>query len=232
MFEILPASSARLDTPASHALMSAAIHGALIGAAMLLTGRGAATSPARPSIPELIYTVPPQHPLPATDPTPNRIGVPTPPAPILEPIPMPAMDPGGPVVLAIPPRRQTETGDPGGPGSGSVPTWPGPSAPGAALTAAEVDDPVAVLEPGRLRYPTVLERAGVPGNVVVEFVVDTAGRVERRTLRIVASSHPGFEAAAREAALATRFRTARAHGTPVRQLVRQRLSFVAHGSDQ
>jgi len=78
-----------------------------------------------------------------------------------------------------------------------------------------------------LRYPPALERAGVSGTVVVEFVVDTAGQAERAGLRVVSSTRSEFESAAMEAVLGTRFRSAQVRGSAVRQLVRQRLSFVA-----
>jgi protein TonB len=91
----------------------------------------------------------------------------------------------------------------------------------------EVDETVAVLKVAIPRYPKGLETAGVSGRVVLEFVVDTTGRVEPGSLRIVSSATPGFEEAARDAMLATRFRPARARGVRVRQLARQAISFVA-----
>jgi TonB family protein len=98
---------------------------------------------------------------------------------------------------------------------------------GEILTAMLVDEPASVLDPRRPRYPRALEAARASGQVVLEFVVDTSGRAEAGGVRIVSSSHVGFEAPAREAVLGTRFRPGRLRGMPVRQLVRQTISFVA-----
>jgi TonB family protein len=90
-----------------------------------------------------------------------------------------------------------------------------------------VDDPVAVIEQPEVRYPAALAHAGIPGRVELEYVVDTLGRAEPRSVRALVSTRPEFEAAAREAVLASRYRPARLRGRLVRQLVRQTLSFRA-----
>ena len=227
MFEILPASSARADARASHALTSAAVHATLIAASVLLTAR-VATAPAGQAQSSIMVYLPPVRP---ADPGPasgvEPVSLPSLAFPVIEPIPLPTIGPVSSASSASIPSVQTILGLPGDPGAGTDPTWlSGPGA-GGAWTATEVDDPVAVLQPGRLIYPVVLERAGVTGRVVVEFVVDTLGRVEPRSLRVVSSTHPAFDPAARDAVLGTRFRPARARGLPVRQLARQQLSFVA-----
>lgn len=96
----------------------------------------------------------------------------------------------------------------------------------AALSADMVDEVVTVLRQRAPRYPRELERAGIGGRVVLEFVVDSAGRVEPASVRLLESSAEAFEAAAREAVLEARFRPARAAGHAVRQLVRQVMTFV------
>ena len=93
--------------------------------------------------------------------------------------------------------------------------------------AGEVDEAVTVLKAALPRYPAALESAGISGRVVLEFVVDTTGRVEPGLVRVVSSSRPEFEAEARNAILATQFRPARSQGASVRQLARQAVSFVA-----
>jgi TonB family protein len=93
------------------------------------------------------------------------------------------------------------------------------------LTAASVDDPVAVIEQPAPRYPSALERAGIAGHVVLEYVVDTTGHVEPGSLRTPVSTQPAFEAAAHVTVLASRYRPARLGGRFVRQLVRQTLTF-------
>ena len=227
MFDILPASSVRTDARASHALISAAVHAALIAASVLLTAR-VATAPTGQAPSSIMVYLPPLHSVdPVTTSAVDPVSVPTLSLSAIDPITIPIVGPITASSSAAIPGVQTVLGLPGGPGAAAVPTWlAGPGA-GGAWTAAEVDDPVDILMPGRLVYPAVLERAGVTGRVVVEFVVDTLGRAEPRTLRVVSSSHPAFDQAARDAVLGTRFRPARARGLPVRQLARQQLSFVA-----
>ena len=55
------------------------------------------------------------------------------------------------------------------------------------------------------RYPEALRRAGVEGEVVVKFLVDTTGRVEMRTVEILRSTHEAFTAAVRETLTRLRF---------------------------
>ncbi len=148
-----------------------------------------------------------------------------PPGPVEAMIPAPIEVPVGVAgTPGLPPSGATSVG--ASPTSGSVSGWLSGPGPSGAWRAADVDDPVSVLEAGRLVFPPVLERAGITGSVVLEFVVDTLGRVEASSLKVISASHPGFEAAALEAALETRYRAARAGGAPVRQLVRQKMGFV------
>ncbi len=88
-----------------------------------------------------------------------------------------------------------------------------------------VDEPARVLSQRAPTYPPVLKAAGIVGRVVVEFVVDRSGTVEGGSVKVVELSHAGFERSAREAVLGTRFSPAKIHGTPVRQLVRQGVSY-------
>jgi TonB family protein len=89
----------------------------------------------------------------------------------------------------------------------------------------EVDDPVQLLEQPPVAYPPALAQASVAGRVELEFVVDTSGRVEPRSLRTLASTHPEFETAARRAVLVSRFRPAHWRGRLVRQVARQSFRF-------
>ena len=66
------------------------------------------------------------------------------------------------------------------------------------------------------RYPDILRQAGIEGRVVVEVVIDTAGRAERDGLRIVSSSHALFVPEAGALVLGSRYRPARFGGRPVR----------------
>jgi protein TonB len=55
------------------------------------------------------------------------------------------------------------------------------------------------------RYPESLRRAGIEGEVVVQFVVDTTGRVDLRTVEVLRSTHDAFTTAVRETVAKLRF---------------------------
>lgn len=74
-------------------------------------------------------------------------------------------------------------------------------------------------------YPEMLRQAGIEGRVLLEFVIDTLGRAERGSLRVVSSQHQLFEAPARAAALSCRFRPGRIQGRAVRVRVQQPINF-------
>jgi protein TonB len=77
-----------------------------------------------------------------------------------------------------------------------------------------------------LAYPPLLRQGGIEGTVLLEFVVDTAGRVEPRTVTVVSSPHPGFEPPAVDLARRAVFRPGRVGGRPVRVLVRMPVTFT------
>lgn len=99
-----------------------------------------------------------------------------------------------------------------------------------ANTAVAGFDPAELLSQPTPRYPAALQSAGVAGSVVLEFVIESSGRVERGSVRVVESSHPAFENAARVAVLGARFRPAHLVGRPVRQITQQRVRFIASDS--
>ena len=98
---------------------------------------------------------------------------------------------------------------------------------GGPYTYAQVELP-ATMRPGGAspRYPAVLRERGVEGRVVVQFVVDTLGRVEPGSLRVVSSANDLFTAAVRAALPTLRFTPARAGGRTVRQLVELPFEFA------
>ena len=78
-------------------------------------------------------------------------------------------------------------------------------------------------------YPELLRQAGVEGQVVFEALVDTTGRVEATSIALIAATHHGFVASARQALLATLFRPARVGGRAVPMLVRVPFAFAIRG---
>ena len=107
---------------------------------------------------------------------------------------------------------------------------PGVSASDVVYTAT-LDD--ARFEPARLvsqpppRYPRAMEMIAMSGRVVIQFIVDTTGGVELRSIRVLESSHEAFDEPARESVSGALFRPARLGAIPVRQLTRQPINFVA-----
>ena len=75
------------------------------------------------------------------------------------------------------------------------------------------------------RYPEILRQAGIEGRVTIEFVIDTLGRAERNSLRIINTGHDLFVAPAREAVMSCRFRAGRILGRAVRVRVQQPINF-------
>ncbi|MBC7897433.1 MAG: M56 family metallopeptidase [Cytophagaceae bacterium] len=74
-------------------------------------------------------------------------------------------------------------------------------------------------------YPDTLRRAGVEGDVVAQFVVDSSGSVMAGSVRVVGASHPLFADAVRAALPSARFAAPTSGGRKVRQLVQQAFYF-------
>lgn len=75
------------------------------------------------------------------------------------------------------------------------------------------------------RFPVVMRDAGISGRVVMEFVIDTLGRVEKQSVRVLEQTNQAFGQAAQEGLLLARFEPARFGDRPVRQLSRWPLQF-------
>ena len=90
----------------------------------------------------------------------------------------------------------------------------------------QVEKPV-VPAPGSTspRYPDMLRQAGVEGEVLAQFVVDTTGRAEPNTLKILKSSHDLFIQSVKNALPQMKFIPAEVGGRKVKQLVQQPFTF-------
>lgn len=111
-------------------------------------------------------------------------------------------------------------------GAGASALPPPPGAPGDVWDAPFVEEAPQILAGPLPAYPELLRQAGIRGRVVLEAVVDTAGRVERGSLTVVSATNPGFVAPARQALAATLFRPGRVHGRAVRVRVRIPVDFT------
>jgi TonB family protein len=68
-------------------------------------------------------------------------------------------------------------------------------------------------------YPDQLRASGTEGAVLASFVVDTAGRVDAGTIRILESNNDAFSTSVRAALPSMRFVAAEVDGGKVKQLV-------------
>jgi protein TonB len=119
----------------------------------------------------------------------------------------------------------TGTGTPGGFANGVTPVEP------VELTHTyqdfEVQKPVVQIPSSAApRYPELLKAGGVDGEVLVEFVVDTTGRADASTLKVLKSTHELFALAVKNAMPGMRFLPAEVDGRRVKQLVRQPFVFA------
>jgi TonB family protein len=74
-------------------------------------------------------------------------------------------------------------------------------------------------------YPPELMAIGTEGVVRALYVVDTLGRVDAASIRVIYSDHPRFTASVLTALGETRFRPAKRRGKTVRQEVAQQFRF-------
>ncbi len=228
--------SSRLPSRGSHVfLVSIGAHVALLGAVLTREAWTASESLGGPEVVVLQY---PRTPEP-TAVVRRLTSVPSNPATsTLSPLPVlpfPPLDPPPVILPALPARGSADLGfdetlfdrrrfaDVGRQLSGDEPT----SRSNNPLDASMVDTPVSANGDNPVpNYPTLLASAGVEGSVVMNFVVDTSGAVEKRSIVVVHSSHALFEKAVRDALVRMRFTPAQVRGRKVRQLVEQTFAFA------
>jgi protein TonB len=92
-------------------------------------------------------------------------------------------------------------------------------------TTAQLDSPVLVLEERVPAYPPSLRSAGITGTVTAQFVVDTTGRVEMSSLRVLSSTHALFAQSVAAALRQARFTPGEVSGHRVRTLVERSFRF-------
>jgi periplasmic protein TonB len=76
-------------------------------------------------------------------------------------------------------------------------------------------------------YPSLLESSRIQGTVLVQFVVDTLGRADMQSFKVLQSSNELFVQSLRAALPKWRFYSAEAGGRKVKQIVQLPLKFVA-----
>ena len=212
MFGTLIESRAVTPRRTGGSVASILIHSAIITGGVLATAKD--TIPAPPQAPPapVFRYVSPVDPPPATQRSASSSSASVASAPILPRLTMPAIVPVG--IPPIDPMAMPTPNDfRGGPISGPTtyceqdcanPTARSDSA-GRRLWGTR-DLLMRLLEnPVPPRYPEAMRRAGVEGDVVVKFIVDTTGRVDMGSLEVLRSTHDAFTAAARETLAKLRF---------------------------
>jgi TonB family protein len=111
------------------------------------------------------------------------------------------------------PKDFTGVGVEGGVGNGIVPS-------GDAVLSVDVvqEKPERLAGPVPV-YPPLLSQAGIEGVVMVQAIIDTMGRVEPNSLKIMQTANPGFNESAKQTVLKSLFRPARVYGKAVRVLI-------------
>jgi periplasmic protein TonB len=210
--------------PSSSLVVSVGAHAVAIGLAVFLTaktGDSHQMPPKRPAI--LIYQPAPTEPVRGVGSgsgTTTGRPFPTFTAPRFDGPGLPEIDMPSPGAL-VPMSGADTVWDLGGSRGG------GRQRPDGVLSADLVDVAAAPL-PGGLkpRYPEALRAAGIEGRATLEFVVDTTGRIDPGSIRVIASDADAFVVSIRDALAATRYHAALVGGRPVRQLVRQEFAFA------
>jgi protein TonB len=208
--------------------LSLVVHTVLIALAVWYTQASRVLDGARPD--PGVFLMWSRHPASAHAPPPRAPAAPAPtglPVATLVPVPgleLPPIDlppaAGWPVAPADP--------GPGFPGA-TLPASPvGPPSPPQAppMDARMVEEPPILLHYPAPGYPELLRRAGVEGRVLMEAVLDTTGRAERASLRIVSSTHALFVPEATALVLGSRYRPARFGGKAVRVRIQVPVSFA------
>jgi len=209
-----------LTNPAVGAV-SLALHAAVILGAIGATLKVARREAAVRVDTAVVFLEPPR---PSTPPPPVQLDVPL---QGFQTVVMPAVIPAD-----IPPINMQEHFDPrdfsgvgveGDSANGVAPPPPQDE----VYTEAVVDEKPLLLSAPPPPYPTMLSEAGILGRVVLQAVVDTTGRLEPGSLKILQTPNPGFNSPVKQWALKALFRPAMRQGRAVRVYVNLPLDYSA-----
>lgn len=231
MFQTLIESRATRTRSFGGSMGSVVVHAAIVGALVVATAQATVahvTEQREAAITFTTVTPSPPQPAPAAPQVftaaPIVKGFAVLRAPIDIPTSLPAVN------LSLPSTNLddfTGIGKPGGRANGVGASTSVASALDGVFLLSEVEKPVAVL-PGTAgpTYPETLRAAGIEGQVMAQFVVDSAGRVVLSSFTVLDRQHPLFTAAVRSALSRMRFLPAEARGARVAQLVQQSFQFT------
>ncbi len=229
MFENMVASNAQMKKPVGSAMMSIAIQAALVyGAVMATKGTAKTIGEMGEDIPIVFY--PPNPPEPQPDHLPPETILTVNPPPkgfqtVVAVVKIPKVIPPVDLTRKFNHEDFTGRGFEGGIAAGIV-DGAGPVIKGEVFLAVELEARPRLISIEEPRYPPVLESAGITGRVVLDFIVDTLGRVRWRSVEVISSTNKAFEKPALEALVTAVFSAGNVHGRPVQVLVRQAISFT------
>jgi TonB family protein len=232
VFDNLIESKAKRKNPVKQMVTSLIIHGLIIFLAVKATQGIAEAAAEKPVDTTMVFLKAPETP-PPPPPPPQDVVVSANPPPkgfqtVVAPTDIPKDIP--PVDLnqkPFDPRDFTGKGVEGGVATGIV-GGTGPVDVGSVVvTSAEADDPPQMITPGPLRTPSGFE--GVPGKVVISFIVDTLGRAEPGSVKVQSSTNKVFEEPAKDVILKAKLKPGRNGGKTVRVLVQLPVVFQGGG---
>ena len=211
MFGTLIESCAVTPRRTGGSVASIIIHSLIITGGAIATAREAVIAPPQPPVAVVVPYVRAIDPRPVAQHQPAPVLVASVAAPSLQRLTMPTVIPDG-----IPPIDLTATPTPTDFRQGPIvgdPIFCAHHCDATTVTDSAGhqlwntrDLMIRMLEePVPPRYPESLRRAGIDGEVVVQFVVDTTGRVDLRTVQVVRSTHDAFTTAVRETIAKLRF---------------------------
>jgi protein TonB len=227
VFEVLVESKPKKQRSAGQFLVSIVVHVLLITGAVVATKSAAEVLKERLQDTTLVFLEPPKEAPPEDKPPPDAIVSANPPPKGFQTVvaiqDIPTEIPPVNLNERFDPKDFTGTGVQGGIAVGVV-GGTGPVT-GETFLEAQVDDPPVLISAGPRRYPPVLERAGVGGRVVAQFVVDTTGHPETAGFKILSTTNQAFNEPARDMIMKSVFRPGRVRGQAVRVQVQQAVSF-------
>jgi protein TonB len=234
MFGVLLESRARRQRRTGGMALSAAMHIVIIGVATAATVHGKPSKDSAPPVTFLRFTIaptPPKAPARPSSTAPSgaaHVSAPTIPTltispPSIVPTSLPVVDLSrdadiehfaiGPVAKGSPsghPGRSLDLSD----DSANQNEWRGQ------------DLLMRIVASAKPRYPEVLRQGGIDGAVLLQFVVDTMGRVDMNSVRVLRSTHDLFTQAVRNSLSSFRFKPAELGGKRVPALAEMPFEFA------
>ena len=198
-------------------LASVAIH--IAGLAALVASGASPVDVARGVTQGIVYLAPPPTPAAAPASEAERLAF----AELAPPTLAVVTDAFDPMTLATQATAPPPAAARDEPGRGEEPEKVAPAFSNPALTvyfAHQVESPAAFdSRSAAPAYPDSLQRAGIEGSVIAQFIVDTTGRIEPASIVLLESTHIRFTESVQAALPNMLFRPAELRGVKSRQMV-------------